>query len=200
MTPEQSLLLEEGAKSYLDALTAVVMFQRESQSICRKILEGRLKEYSEALNVDLSAYPVVPWKTAEAQLDGTNAVLGVSQANFALRPDNYCIAFLGLFWDRTDKSPCFGATVGMWFNRNKDCEELFQAMKGLDPLPGFTLEKDKWKQIWLSITLSSTEMGVVDRKLDDLLSAWIQLCWEGLDRWTGTHRTSPPSSAGPNQS
>ncbi len=44
-------LLEEGARSYLDAVSALVAFRQEVQKMCRTVLEKHLDDYSPALKL-----------------------------------------------------------------------------------------------------------------------------------------------------
>ena len=46
-------LLEEGARSYLDAVNALIAFRQEVQNTCRTVLENHLNDYGSALGVRL---------------------------------------------------------------------------------------------------------------------------------------------------
>ena len=42
-------LLEEGARSYLDAVRALIAYRQEVQKMCRTVLEKHLDDYASAL-------------------------------------------------------------------------------------------------------------------------------------------------------
>ena len=48
-------LLEEGARSYLDAVTALIAFQREVQKKCRKVMAKNLRGYESAMKVRMTS-------------------------------------------------------------------------------------------------------------------------------------------------
>jgi hypothetical protein len=73
-------LLEEGARSYLEALTALTIFRRDVQSVCRKAIERHYTKFSQALGVsipELEAESIVSCATPEEQFNGSSAYLGV---------------------------------------------------------------------------------------------------------------------------
>ncbi len=49
----QKRLLEEGARSYLDAVSALIAYRQEVQKMCRTVLEKHLDDYSSAIKVRL---------------------------------------------------------------------------------------------------------------------------------------------------
>jgi hypothetical protein len=44
-------LLEEGARSYLDAVSALIAYRQEVQNVCRTVLENHLDDYASALGL-----------------------------------------------------------------------------------------------------------------------------------------------------
>ena len=46
-------LLEEGSRSYLDAVTALLEYRKDVQTTCRTVLERRFGDYIAALDVHL---------------------------------------------------------------------------------------------------------------------------------------------------
>jgi hypothetical protein len=107
--------LEEGARSYVDAMTALIEYQREVQNKCREVLERHLGEYSVALGVEMTrdgirdyAYPnpeewVSMWANLGAKLPHVTRSLGVAWS------ESYC----ALGWDYEVAPPWFGAWVGI---------------------------------------------------------------------------------------
>ena len=46
-------LLEEGARSYQDAVAALTAYREEIQKICKKVMNNHIENYSSALGVTL---------------------------------------------------------------------------------------------------------------------------------------------------
>jgi hypothetical protein len=51
-------LLEEGARSYLDAVNALIAFRQDVQAICKAVLEKHVDEYGSALNIHLADHDI----------------------------------------------------------------------------------------------------------------------------------------------
>ena len=121
-------LLKEGARSYLEALTALTIFRKDVQSVCRQAIESRLPEFSQALGVSsLKAESIVPYATPEDQFNGTSAYLGV-QHKISRRRHSIqrltCISYCGLSWESGGKTSGFGCSVSVWFNRREVADSL----------------------------------------------------------------------------
>ncbi len=81
-------LLEEGSRSYLDAVSALIAYQREVQKMCKAVLEKHIEDYSSALGLK------VPLETSKVQNEewpafaewGNSWILGVKIVREAVSP------------------------------------------------------------------------------------------------------------------
>src|SRR5437870_13437993 len=104
-------LLEEGARSYFDAVTALAEYEREVKKKCREVLKKQLNAYSSALGIELREKNIKDCVERESEfanlgvtIDGTTKIPGGSWWTF------YCC----LGWVYTDAgSLWFGPWVGM---------------------------------------------------------------------------------------
>src|SRR5216684_3449508 len=79
--PKDDAFLIEGARSYLQATTALVHYQQEVQKKCRLVMEGYISDYASALGVGLKSGDIeaIAWPETR-QWDGSWACLGVKIA------------------------------------------------------------------------------------------------------------------------
>jgi hypothetical protein len=169
-------LIEEGARSYLAVMTAVIEYRREVQKKCREVLERHLSDYASALGVAVTQNNIRDLAAPEHdKWDGNWAYLGVKIVNLALPPGvSWSEAFCSLGWTNADPaSSWFGASVSMSLPK-KLATILHQEMqrvgtKDLDLPNGFTVS--------LSRNLEGDAVADFDKALDTLLRQWI-------DSWT----------------
>lgn len=177
--PDQARLafLEEGANSYLDALLAIAEFQREVRVRCKDALERHLSDYGRALDVKLEPESIDDWPPAGKELWGTGVWTSLG-ARLRHPPGGIYTSYCILHWMRESEGLWFGVWQGMGFSRNTDCMEVCKVFKALQPATCPAIKVDcENKHVGLSLNLSPADMTSLDEKLDEVLSAWIQL-WQ----------------------
>jgi hypothetical protein len=122
-------LLDEGARSYVPANTALIKFRLEVVTTSREVLRGRLPEYSDALGVRLKAEGIVEWSTPSNAWNGIYAGMGVRiEGNSASPPLAGNVAFevyCGFYWDyQGSDKPWFGTYQGVAFNCRNAADSL----------------------------------------------------------------------------
>lgn len=80
-------LIHEGTRSYLEAATALIAFQREIQKQCRKAMETQLEDYAAALKVKFNQQEIrdTAWPTF-ANWEGDYWGLGVEIVRRQITP------------------------------------------------------------------------------------------------------------------
>jgi hypothetical protein len=181
-------LLQEGARSYLEALTAITIFRRDVRSVCQEVVESRSEAFLRALAVPINqAERMVPYETPEEKFNGSSAYVGVQQKISRRRNQGFIyISSCGLSWDLVGQQRWFGCWVGVWFNQRDMAERLYAGFQKKKPLPpGIELETEK-NSVSLSRALKPEDMASLSDRLGEVMDAWIQL-WEqvgGLDALT----------------
>jgi hypothetical protein len=173
-------LLEEGARSYLEALTAITIFRNEVRATCRQVIESQLTEFLQALGVPTDqAEPIVPDETPEDQFNGSSAYLAVKHKISRRRTSAHgfgCISSCGLSWEPVGQQRWFGCYVSVWFNHRELAEQLHAAFQQRDKrLPsGVTLGTQK-NNVWLSRALEPADMASLSKHLGEVMGQWIRL-------------------------
>ncbi len=123
-------LLEEGARSYLEATTAIITFEREIQKKCRELLESNIADYSDALRAPeiLDSEEIQDWLWPSMEkFDGLSRSVGVAIQGKRFEPfvkwwGTYCT----LDWEEND---CYASVCewigGPWIKS----EQLFQTLQ-----------------------------------------------------------------------
>lgn len=163
-------LLVEGARSYLEAFSALLFYQREVQKKCRDVMTGYLGKYAEALGVALGHDEIVEtaWPKAP-EWDGTYAQLGVKIAKDREIPgirwwETYC----SVQWDSED--PKFSCWIGEWFPTVKMATDICKSLRRLDVK--VTAEE---KLVYIDMALRPEQGATFDKALIDLSQRWINL-------------------------
>jgi hypothetical protein len=166
-------LLEEGARSYLDALTALAEFNRQVQSACRLALEAKRGELAGALGVSLAGQPLADAAPAFDKFTGERASVGV----WTGVPGTWgkCKQYLTADWDREENgSPWFGISATMWFDNKAAAPGLLARFQERGVTTPHQLWGDGWR-VALFEPLAPTEARRLDERLRGLLDAWIDL-------------------------
>jgi len=178
-------------KSYFDAEIALREFRRMVYEICDRVLKSHMKEYGDALGVDLSSSFLEHWDTPEKNWDGTFAVVGIKQSS-PLTPAKLpaCKAtYFGLWWEQeSDGSVWFGPTAAMGFGKIKDSAESFSIFTKMEIPKGYFPAKSDY-DVWLSTDISPLNVEHFEKQLDDLFCTWIQL-WKRV----ADVSSAPPST------
>jgi hypothetical protein len=165
-------LLEEGARSYLQAISALISYEHEVQERCREVMEKNLDDYSSALKFQ------PPLKSDEihngvwpkpSQWDGSWRMLGVEIARRDTPPGirwwgTYCC----VAWQLED--PTFYCWVGEWYP-TRFAAQLFQKFHQLNP----RLSLDSANDVGVRESLEVEEASTFDEKLEGLFEQWIKL-------------------------
>jgi hypothetical protein len=172
-------LLEEGAKSYVLANTALVEFRREVQTECRKTFEGQLDALSDALDPGLNLKPrhIVEWpRPSDTIWGGTEAGLGVRIADVRAPDGRRLSLYCGFYWDKQGtESRWFGTYNGIGFTRISYAESL---MAALPKVPRWDVGQERG-DVWLCEQLKPEEAPSFYKKLEESLAAWIG-CWKQI--------------------
>lgn len=166
-------LLEQGARTYLNAASAVIAFQHEVQKRCRTVVEANLKDHAAALGLRLTTDEIeeVAWPSSE-RWSGEYWCLGVQIKRKDIPDIRWWETYCCLQFDAGDEQPfCW---IGQWFPNRKFATEVGQKLRNLSS----TVQVDG-KEIWLQTEVAFDNIGDFDRVLDELTAQWIDL-WSTL--------------------
>lgn len=172
-TDPERALLEEGAASYVQAVSAILAFRALVQGRCRRVVQRRLKEYGSALGVSLAAGDLRDYQgPGEAKWGDRWASIGVE-----LREVGPAAAWLyhTLGWYRSDEGEWFN-TVGtsVWF---KDSDRVQRLGAAFGPHAGHLNLWHQPKQLGCTRELDDGDVATFEEHLDALLTEWIAL-WQ----------------------
>jgi hypothetical protein len=163
-------LLEEGARSYLKAATALVAYQREVQKSCRKVMTKHISEYGSALKVRLEENEVEDMAWPEFDVwEGDWASVGVRVVRQDIRGIRWWEAYCSLEWQSPEEPPlcCW---IGEWFPTAKMAKDLFQRFKRLSP--DVTIVDNS---IGVYRTVRAGKAADFEEHLGELFQKWIRL-------------------------
>jgi hypothetical protein len=163
-------LLEEGARSSLDAVTALIAFRSEVQGICRTVLERHLENYAAALKVQLKRSEI---KDAEspsfAKWEGDYWTLGVKivrpKFTSAIRwwESWCCFTFY-----RDD--PGLSCWILEWFPTKPKAAEVLRRFQSINK----SVECED-NNVWIEQNAKVDEVCNLESHLDRLVLQWIEL-------------------------
>jgi hypothetical protein len=173
-------LLEEGTRSYPEAMMAIVTFEREIQKKCRELLERYIEDYADALQPpgELTGKEIEGylWPATE-KFDGSYRAVGATIHGKRFEPSvrwwgTYCT----LEWE---EQKCY-ASIAEWIGgpRSKS-EQFFQRLRMLgvevyDDNKKAGLYHDD-KNVGICQALRAEEAGRFEEPLERLLQQWIEL-------------------------
>jgi hypothetical protein len=163
-------LLQEGARTYLEAVTALMEYQKEVQKKCREVLRRHLEDYSAALKVkdQLEEKEIGNWagpKFEEWAGDWWNLGVHIDRKTpIPTIPGWETCCGLGF---EDSQLICF---VGELFSTKKIASVLHQHFHRLKP----NLKVEPYG-IWSYKTIGEDEGGTFDKPLEGVLEEWIQL-------------------------
>jgi hypothetical protein len=164
-------LLEEGGRSYLEAATALVLFQREVQKKCREVIERNRGEYAAAMKVKLASSDISD--VAEPSFpkwEGDWWALGVQIVRKDLPKLRWWTMQCCLEqYTGNDGLYCW---ITEWFPTSKVADVVFDKFRRLN---GSVIRDGK--AIWLESAVAIEEVSNFEDKLDSLLSEWVKL-WQ----------------------
>jgi hypothetical protein len=184
-------LLVEGARSYLEAFTAITIFRKEVRAVCEKVMKSGLERFLEVLGVPTDqAESLLPADTPEAEFNGSSAYVGIKQRiSRRLKQGFRCDSSCGVSWELVGQKKWFGCWVAVYFNQRDLADRLhsgFQRSKVSLP-SGIELGSQK-NNVWLSREIKPEDIGSLSDRLGEVLETWVRL-WEefgGLDALAST--------------
>jgi hypothetical protein len=177
MTPTESerydearqRLLEQGTRSYLDAVTAVLEYQKEVHKRCRAVMETYLDDYASALKVRLSNSEIKndAWPSL-ANWDGSWWLLGAKIVRKNIPRIRWWETSCCLQYECGENG--LFCWVGAWFptkNMASDVSRRFQRLNRKVMCEG--------NEVWIQQKLKVEEVIGFDEALEALCQQWIDL-------------------------
>jgi hypothetical protein len=165
--PKSNPLLEEGAKSYPQALLALSEFCQQVQAMCCAAMKRHLTELGEALRLPLRAEQVKPHaypsNLSPGDFDGTLAVLGARIVN---PRSAKCGLFNYVSWSNTSRP---SANVSISF---ADAGVADRAWASMQQHGNCAFDKDE-SEIYLSRPLKPADLSQLETILDEMNQQWI---------------------------
>ncbi len=123
MNQDQEQFLLECGKSYPEAMVALGYFRQLVQQQCKPVVEKRLKELSEVLNVSHQSLKLIKYAEPDQLASTLSEYFSVGWQ--AKRAENLYLQFY-LSWVRKpeDDSGPLGVAITIWVSDNRKCEAL----------------------------------------------------------------------------
>ena len=165
---EVNSFLEEGGKSYPDALQAIIEFRRQVQGRCRAAVEKHLKDHAESMGITLkrnmiTTYGEPDWLST-TRYDGKYASVGVQ----IILKNNDCTLYYCLVWERDDESR-LGALVQLYFKNQSDGQRVWDAIK---PISGEEWESDEPRSVLIYRDVTPSGICDLEKKMEENLEDW----------------------------
>src|SRR5260370_339245 len=161
-------LVEEGARSYLDAVNALIEFQKEVQKASRLIIERNIEEYSTALKIRLKAKELREFAWPElAEWDGTYWSLGTEIIRRNVIPSVRWWQTTCGFGIEDSGLACW---VAEWFPTRRHATALHQKFDGFNP----KVQLDGYG-VWIHHDVRIEEAATFEEPLGALFEEWIRL-------------------------
>jgi hypothetical protein len=185
-------LLEEGARSYLEAITALVEYQREVQKQCRKVMEENLDEYANVLGVKLTSDEIqnCSWPSFQSW-EGDWSFLGVHIFRDDITPFRWWDTSCCLQFDSEKGHYCF---VGQEFQSTKVATQLFRAIQPLE-----AKVKQSGSEVWIQHNLTVEETTSLAKPLGEIFQRWTEL-WAKVGGINGVFVNTVSNDAKPAES
>ena len=164
--------LEEGARSYFEAATAIVEYQRIVEMAARSTFAKHVNDLTVASKIDFYREKietaVIP--VSNTEWDGKWTQIGAKIEGFKNKlTKDWCGAFCLLGWDRNDaKLAWFGASVGVWMPKRK----LIELENKMNDARISDVIRDH-NSVSLSRNLSPEDSTNIEDVFDQLLVRWI---------------------------
>lgn len=164
-------LLEEGAESYVQAVSAIFAFRALVQARCRQVVQKRLKEYSAALGATIDPNQIRDYDApGESKWGDRWASVGVQIRGFKVGIE----LFHMMGWTKDEDDGTWGVTTGAsaWLQKRAHIELLAGAFAPHPETPNF------WQvpnALGYSAEIDPRAVSAFDVQLDEVLSHWIKL-------------------------
>jgi hypothetical protein len=165
----RSRLLEEGIRSYLEAVTALIEFQREVQKKCRTAMEAYLDDYASALKVRLRNSEIrdCAWP-AFAKWEGDWWMLGVWIERKNIPGIRWWETSCGLQYESGENG--LFCWIGECFPTGKTALDLSCKFQRLN-----RKVMHQGKEVWIQHKLKVEEATAFEVSLQALSEQWIEL-------------------------
>jgi hypothetical protein len=162
-------LLEEGARSYNDAVTALIAFQNEVQKKCRDVLERHLEDYSSALGIQLTEEEIADtdWPSF-AKWEGDDWGLGVKILRRDLPSMRWWESRCCLQWESGDTG--LYCWIGEEFPGRAKVESVRTQFHKRDHQVA-----QGNNTLWLEHKLTTDTVTSFEEPLDSLVQRWVGL-------------------------
>ena len=160
-------LLEEGARSYLNAVSALIAYRQEVQKMCRTVLENCLKDYASALKVRLERSEIAEWPSLTTW-EGDRWSLGVKVLRKKITPAiRWWVTHCCLSYDIDAGLHCW---IGERFSNNQIATVLFRKFHPLNT----KVERDG-NELGIRRSLKVEEVCNLEVCLEGIVQEWIKL-------------------------
>lgn len=163
-------LLEEGICSYLEAVTALIEFQREVKKKCRAVMEACLDDYASALKIPLKSGDIQDFASPKMdKWEGTWWCLGVTIPSKNIAPSirwwetNCCLQYeVG-----DNRLFCW---IGVGTPTTKMAANLYGKLHRMN--------RKVWHQsreVWIEHSLKLEQGAAFEESLEALCEQWVKL-------------------------
>lgn len=167
-------LLEEGTRSYLDAVNALVAYRNDVQTICRTVLERYIVDYAAALKVRLGGHDIQDAESPSLKdWEGDYWSLGVK----IIRKDitdtiRWWEAYCYLSYEPDDTG--LHCWIGEWFPNKQLAATLFGKFSAMNKLV-----KNHGNVLSLEKVLNFDSVCHLEKDLDSIVKEWVKL-WKSV--------------------
>ena len=185
-------LLEEGTRSYLEATTAIITFEREIQRRCRELLESHIDEYANALQPpeEFDGKEIQDWLSPSTEkFEGVWRSVGAAIQGKRFEPFvRWWGTYITLEWEEQE---CY-ASIAEWIGGPwAKSDQLFQRLKKLGELVYDDKTKaglyHNAKNVGICQVLKAEQAGRFEEPLEQLLQQWIKL-WKKVGGLKGVFK------------
>src|SRR5262245_29810230 len=166
-------LLEQGARSYLQAATALLAYEREVQKLCRRAMEAHFDEYVDALAIplDLAEIQDGAWEPDGLEEDWRS--VGVAIEGKRIPPlKRWWGVYCCLYWDAAHPGQ-FQCGINEWIGGpRKNAEDILRRFRKSN--------SEVWgegKEIGVCRWLAADAVDDAEDTLGELFKDWIGL-WQ----------------------
>ena len=167
-------LLADGADLYLNAVTALIEYQKEVQKKCREVLKNHIEDYGAAIKpktqlktneIKNGAWPAFDewdgsWWTLGTHIVRRNVIPAIRWWEMTCCLE-YCLEY------EHSKLICY---IGEWYNSRKLAADLYQKFHRLNSEVMIDANT-----VWIQAAVDAEERANFDEPLDGLLQEWIRL-------------------------
>lgn len=163
-------LIEEGGRSYPDALLALAEFRRQVREKCRSAFEGHLGNLTASMGLPFTRNMIRPYAEPEnlsaAYYDGNWASVGIQ----AIAKENVCSIFCALEWNRgTGGATSLCAYISLFF---KDTMSMQRAWEAVKPYRSSNWGVEGSNAFYVSQDVNPKAIVHLEKVMEQLLKDW----------------------------